>query len=305
MAQTVRQEQALGVSLPDVEGALSDLRGGDHAGSVRATTLNLIVHAAAEADVAETLEVLESVGRSRPLRAIVVQAGDGSPVADVSSACWAGVGGEICTERIVITGEADALPSAVESLLVPDLPVFVWWQGPVPDDRLLYQLAFGATRLIIDSSEVGLEAVRRYRPRLSCVADLAWRRLAPWREAIASLFDGRGQRAALEHMIGVEVRGPANEGELLAGWLRSRLGRQVGLDLVSRTKHLNSVELHCGDKEFVVRRLRRNDHGVATGPGMAEHVVLLPIVEPVRLVAAELDHIGAERVFDEALAALA
>jgi hypothetical protein len=137
------------------------------------------------------------------------------------------------------------------------------------------------------------------------VADLAWRRLAPWREAIASLFDGRGQRAALEHMIGVEVRGPANEGELLAGWLRSRLGRQVGLDLVSRTKHLNSVELHCGDKEFVVRRLRRNDHGVATGPGLAEHVVLLPIVEPVRLVAAELDHIGAERVFDEALAALA
>jgi hypothetical protein len=38
---------------------------------------------------------------------------------------------------------------------------------------------------------------------------------------------------------------------------------------------------------------------------MAEHVVLLPIVEPVRLVAAELDHIGAERVFDEALVALA
>jgi glucose-6-phosphate dehydrogenase assembly protein OpcA len=305
MAQTVREEEAHGVGLSRVEQALSDLRGGDRAGSVRATTLNLVVHAAGEQDVSETLEVLETVGRSRPLRAIVVQSGEGDPIADVSSACWAGPGAEICTERIVVTAQANALPSAVESLLVADLPVFVWWQGPVVEEHLLYQLAFGATRLIVDSSEVGLDAVRLYRPRLPCVADLAWRRLAPWREAIASLFDGRAQRSSLDHMLGIEVRGPVNEGELLAGWLRSRLDRQIGLHMAGRSKTLNSVRLYCGDKEFVVRRLRRNDHGLATGPGLAEHLVMLPIVEPVRLVAAELDHMGKERVFDEALAALA
>jgi glucose-6-phosphate dehydrogenase assembly protein OpcA len=301
----MREEQRSGVALAQVESALSDLRGGEAAGSVRATTLNLVVRAVGDEDVAETLDVLENVGRSRPLRAIVVCSGSGVPVADVSSACWAAAGGEICTERIVVTGEEEGLPSAVEALLLPDLPVFVWWQGAVDDETLLYQLGFGATRLILDSSEVGLDLIRRMRPRMPCVADLAWRRLAPWRESIASLFDGRRQRAALDHLLGIEVRGPANEAELLAAWLRSRLGRQVGLDLASRTKVLNSVELHCGDKEFTVRRLRRNDHGVAGGPGLADHVVLLPVVEPGRLVAAELDHMGAERIFDDALAAVA
>jgi glucose-6-phosphate dehydrogenase assembly protein OpcA len=293
-----------GVELGGVERALAELRGVGHGSSVRATTLNLVVHAAEDEDVAETLEVLEVVGRARPLRAFVLRPGKGTPVADVSSACWIGGGQEICTERIVIAGDPAALPSAVESLLVADLPVFVWWQGPVEgDESLLRQLSAGSTRLILDSGEVGLDTVRRIRPAVPGLADLAWRRTAPWREAVAALFDGRRQNAALQHLIGVEVRGPMNEGQLMAGWLRSRLDRQIGLDLASRTKALNSVELYCGDEHYIVRRLRRDDHGVATGPGLPEHVVLLPMAEPVRLVAAELDHLGGERIFDDALAA--
>jgi glucose-6-phosphate dehydrogenase assembly protein OpcA len=182
--------------------------------------------------------------------------------------------------------------------------VFLWWQGGVgDDDRLLRELAVMANRLVLDSDETGLDAVERVVAYAPGIADLAWRRTAPWREAIAALFDGRRQRRQLDHLLGVEVRGPANEARLLAGWLRARLGREVGLDHAARTKRLNQVELHCGDEVFMVRRLKRDEHGVATGPGLADHVVLLPVPDRGRLLAAELDQLGAERTFEEALAA--
>src|SRR5207245_364208 len=85
------------------------------------------------------------IGGSRPLRAIVIVPAAGRPRARVSSACWTGAGQEVCAERISISGDRVALPSAVVSLLVADLPVFVWWQGVLPDDNdgVLGELAGG------------------------------------------------------------------------------------------------------------------------------------------------------------------
>ena len=306
MAPALNDLMLEGIDLPKVEAALAELRGGEAAGSVRATTLNLVVHAPDRAGVERTVEVLERIGGSRPLRAIVVTPGDGKPLATVSSSCWTGGGQQVCAERIVITGERAALPSAVVPLLVSDLPVFLWWLGEVAEQsRLMRELATTAGRLIVDSDDTGLDAIERLLLYTPSVADLAWRRLAPWREAVATLFDGKAQRRALDHLLGLEVRGPRNEALLLAGWLRSRLARQVGLDHAARTKRMNAVELHCGDEVFQVARMGRNQHGVATGPGLAEHVVRLPTAPLAVLVAEELDRLGAERTFEEALGAVA
>ena len=301
-----RVEQTGWLELGMVEHALAELRGLDGQSSVRATTLNLVVHCGKEDGADATERVLEQIGGSRPLRAIVITPTQGTPRARVSSTCWSGGGHEVCTERIAIRGARAALPSAVVSLLVADLPVFVWWRGELPDegDAVIGEMVEMATRVIVDSDEAGLEAVARLEQISSGLADLGWARTAPWREAIAALFDGRNQRRALDHLIGTDVKGPAAEAALLAGWLRSRLHRQVGLDS-TRAARLNRVELMCGEQRFLVERSGRNAHGTAHGPGLAPRAVSLPVPATAALLASELDRLGAERPFGEALAAAA
>jgi len=298
-----RKQRTGWLDLSGVEPALAELRGIDGQGSVRATTLNLVVHCGKEDGAEATERVLEEIGGSRPLRAIVITPTQGTPRARVSSTCWAGPGHEVCTERIAIRGARAALPSAVISLLVADLPVFVWWRGDLPaeGDAVLGDMVDMATRMIVDSDEAGLEAVARLAAMCAGLADLGWARTAPWREAIAALFDGRSQRRALDHLIGAEVKGPANQAALLVGWLRSRLHRQVGLD-VTRATRLNRVELMCGDQRFLVERSGRNAHGSAHGSGLPPRAVSLPHPATATLLAGELDRLGAERPFGEALA---
>src|SRR3954470_23557144 len=94
----------------------------------RATTLNLVVYAADRAQVDYALGAISELGAGHPLRAIIAVAADEGPLAWVSSTCFA-EGGEHnmwCTESIVLEALAEALPSAVTSLLLPDLPVFLW-----------------------------------------------------------------------------------------------------------------------------------------------------------------------------------
>jgi glucose-6-phosphate dehydrogenase assembly protein OpcA len=294
------------IELAGVERALAELRGGDSLGSVRATTLNLVITCSSDEDAEATERVLEGIGGSRPLRALVVSPSSGTPKARVSSACWMGGGQQVCTERITIHGPRAALPSAVAALLVADLPVFLWWQGelPDPDDPVLDELVDTATRVIVDSDLAGIDAVRRIEPRAAGLVDLGWVRTNPWREAIAALFDGPRQRKALDHLVGIEVSGPPNQGALLAGWLRSRLSRQIGLD-VTRAKRINRVQLLCGDETFTVERSGRNEHGEARGPGLAPRAVGLPAPGLVALLSGELDRLGAERPFEQALGAAA
>jgi glucose-6-phosphate dehydrogenase assembly protein OpcA len=210
----------------------------------------------------------------------------------------------VCAERISITGDRAALPSAVITLLVADLPVFVWWRGALPDDAdaVLGELVEVAARVIVDSDEADLASAARLELRVAGLVDLAWVRTAPWREAIAAMFDGRPQRRALDHLTGIEVTGPRNQAALLAGWLRSRLERQVGVD-VRRAKRLNRVELRCGEDVFRVERTPRNHHGVASGPGLGDRTFALPAEDATGLLAAELDRLGAEPTFEQALAA--
>jgi glucose-6-phosphate dehydrogenase assembly protein OpcA len=292
------------VELPHVERALAELRGGDRGGSVRATTLNLIVVCAGEVSAEDTGEVLDRIGGSRPLRAFLLSRGRGRPMARVSSACWIGGGQEVCTERIAIRGDWAALPSGVAALLVPDLPVFLWWQGSLPEvgDPVLDELTEMASQVIVDSSNADLAAVAELDRSAEGLTDLAWVRTGAWREAIAALFDGRSQRRALNRLFGVEVTGPPNEAALLAGWLRARLHRHVGLD-VRRTKRLNRVELLCGDDAvFRVERMGRNRYGIAGGPGLADRTVALPLPDLAMQLAEELDRMGHEPSFEESLA---
>jgi glucose-6-phosphate dehydrogenase assembly protein OpcA len=291
--------------LAAVESMLRAARGGDRTGSVRAITLNLIVHAPDAERVEAAIEALEHVGPSHPLRAIVATPGDGDLRASVASSCW--VGGserQVCSERVLVEAHAKALPSAVTSLLVPDLPVFLWWQGPFTDDEgLADALAALASRLVVDSGECGLDGVAAARLLAPSVADLVWAGLHPWRDAVAGLFDGPREVKALERIRAVDVRGPENEARLMAGWLRSTLGAEIELNREGRPHHLERVTMQAGGKEYLVERRGRSRLGTAMVPGLLDYPVLLAPPPRPSLLADELSRLAGDRLFERALEA--
>ncbi len=119
-----------------------------------------------------------------------------------------------------------AAASIVNPLLVPGLPVFLRWRGRPPFGELQAdELIDVCDRLIYDSNEWP-DTPQAYAElpfeRTAC-SDIAWRRTEPWRGMLAGLWPGVGD------VHGLYVRGPVAEASLLAGWLRSRLDRDVEL----------------------------------------------------------------------------
>jgi hypothetical protein len=119
---------------------------------------------------------------------------------------------------------AKAPASIVEPLLISDLPVFLRWRGEPPwGAPELDQLVQVVDRLIVDSTEWDdlpypyAKLVRLFD--LAAVSDIAWARTSRWRALLASLWP------AVADVQTIRVTGTTAQAQLLAGWLRSRLGR--------------------------------------------------------------------------------
>ena len=123
---------------------------------------------------------------------------------------------------------ATAPASIVMPLLITDLPVFCRWRGePGWESEELAQLVGVIDRLVVDSGEwdglpdsyAGLASLF---DRVA-VSDIAWTRTAGWRLRLAELWPG------IRRLESLQVTGPEADARLLAGWLRTRLRRQVEL----------------------------------------------------------------------------
>jgi len=176
-------------------------------------------------------DVLAGLAERHPSRTIVLVPdpdGDDELEASVEVERFpAGEGREIAVEtiRVRLCGDrAEAPASVVEPLLLPDLPVFLRWRGMPPfGDGPFEQLVDVVDRLIVDSNEwPGLPApygeLTEVFERV-VASDIAWARTSRWRPQLASLWPG------IENVSEIEVEGTAAQANLLAGWLRSRLGR--------------------------------------------------------------------------------
>jgi len=120
-----------------------------------------------------------------------------------------------------------AAASIVNPLLVPGLPVFLRWRGRPPfGESEADQLIDVTDRLIYDSKEWPdtPEAYAELPFERTACSDIAWRRTEAWRGVLAGLWPG------IRDLHGVRVTGPRAEASLLAGWLRSRLDRDVELE---------------------------------------------------------------------------
>jgi glucose-6-phosphate dehydrogenase assembly protein OpcA len=156
----------------------------------------------------------------------------------------AGEGRQICAEtiRIRLKGKRAAAPaSVVQPLLLPDLPVFLRWRGVPTFGSDSFESLIGVVdRLIVDSTEWP-ELAAPYAQLAGVfdrvvVSDIAWARTSRWRRQLATLWPGIGD------VRRIRVTGTAAQAELLAGWLRSRLGRPVEVEH-EPADHLEAVEI--------------------------------------------------------------
>ena len=224
------------VRLADVDRAIAQLRAAtateDGQPSLRTSVMTHIAWVP-EGWVDRARSALSGMAERHPSRTILLlpepNAGSEGIDATVSLECYAvpGVEREVCSEVIELRLRglrAKAPASIVEPLLISDLPVFLRWRGEPPwGAQELDQLAGVTDRLIVDSTEWD-DLPFPYRNLAGlfdrdAVSDIAWARTSRWRTLLASLWPD------IAGVGVVRVTGTNAQALLIAGWLRSRLGR--------------------------------------------------------------------------------
>ena len=230
------------------------------------------------------LDTLAGLGPRHPSRAILLlpqpDADDGLD-GEIALECYTypGLERHVCAEVITLRlgGRRALVPaSIVQPLLVSDLPVFLRWRGqPRFGEEPFEQLVDLVDRLIVDSTEwpdlpdAYAELAGIFER--TAVSDIAWARTSRWRPQLASLWPEIGK---LER---IRVKGTEAQAHLLAGWLRSRLGRKVELEH-EPSDRLVGVDVDGEPAPFP--------------PGDAPN--------PSDLLSDELDAFGRDRIYEEA-----
>lgn len=151
---------------------------------------------------------------------------------------------------VTIHGKAvQYVDSIVQTLLKPDLPVYLWWLNDLPEKQEIFRrLIKISTRVLIDSSHFShpeeqiraVSTILQETATQSALSDLNWGRVTAWRELIAQFFDVADYRPYLMGIDTITIEhavAPANQTQatppnpisalLLAAWLKTRLGWQL------------------------------------------------------------------------------
>jgi glucose-6-phosphate dehydrogenase assembly protein OpcA len=336
------------MSVEQVEHELAKLRTNDDGTlALRSSVLNLIVVTDEESAPEITNSVSKLAGRY-PARAVVFIADpDGESNVDVQLSAFCNVrsgGAHVCAEQVTIHAEgppATHLESLAGPLLIPDLPVFLWYPGEFsPRSPEFAAMAELADRVIIDSAatqdgEGCLHeiAVLLEDPATPAIGDLQWVGLSPWRSLLADTFGAPERAGELEKIERAEVLyapGGENRALLLVGWLAStlgwkaeRAGRDGGARLIefsgpsgsisvelspdSPDARLRRIRLYSEEYSFQVSRHRElSDVRTTVMRGddlLAERTVHLGSFDLGVLVGEELSYRGHDEAYENALRA--
>jgi glucose-6-phosphate dehydrogenase assembly protein OpcA len=205
------------------------------------TTLNLVAIYFTQAQYESARAALEVAGSVHPCRLVVLIADEsiaqGAVTARVSVVRSAGA---ITLERVVLNATGHAvrhLESAMDGLLLPELPMVVVWGGR-PHGDLLQGAVEKADRIIIDSGARPPTYLAETASLLAAgapIGDLAWARIFPWQGIAAEVLDLpnlREHRGNIRTARVVCAQAPGAEGALLAGWLAARVPK-IKIELVA------------------------------------------------------------------------
>ncbi|HEV8131465.1 MAG TPA: glucose-6-phosphate dehydrogenase assembly protein OpcA [Acidobacteriota bacterium] len=326
-------------------GATAEAEDAEHSRPViRACALNLVVYVADRTSLPRMLAAIDQVSLSIPSRAIVLvtdpqKAGD-DLTTYIKSVCRLpdASGRRLCCEQVVVVGGVQAgsvIHSAIDPLLVPDLPVYLWWNyRPEFDGPLFEKLARAANRLIVDTEVFDREAFGRlvdFVPR-GCddlaISDLNWGRLTRWRQILAQLYDSAQYRNHLAGLQRMDVEWISNGAFpvrplLLTAWMAGRLkwnpqgkmegsGNSIRMQFGSAVAEISvvvtlrsgpvensaivGVELHTADgADFLLKKLPDQD--------FTETTVKLPGIAS-NVMVGEMTKIELEEILSQELEVL-
>lgn len=322
----------------NVEEVLSRLEGlrrqGQRSLASRTSVVTLAVRAPSAVDAWDAMATVHHFGGRHPARSVVLVPRPDGPArldARVSLTATEAGGHQVWFEDVVLSVSGPAagrLGSLVEPFALSDLPLAVWYLGSAPasgDDLLAT-----ADAVLVDSKmaigeegasaaddgpigalpeRVTLDAVVALFGRVP-VVDLAWIRLRPWRELLASMVDGAAFRPALENLTSATVTGKASVRALLGGWLSSRLrlppgalhlnvGRHAAVRLVGQ---IDGRLATFSTERVPGERLVRATATVDGGPSFTD-VLALPAPDPSWALGEALSALRCDPVYEAAVRA--
>jgi glucose-6-phosphate 1-dehydrogenase len=319
----------------------------------RACMSNLLIYCASREQACGVPEEIDTIVRLHPSRVLLLVNDAGAPTAEieayVSAHCHlAPDRHQVCCEQVTVRASGDAvqrLPSTARSLLLGDLPTSLWWATDTPPTLrggLFEELRGMADQVIyssLDWSDPGCRTIATAAWALEAglsepaIADLAWRRLDPWRSLMSQALDPSALPGAQESMTFLEVEhGPRalTQAWLVVGWLATRLGwlfagavanrgREVVWTFRAATGVVVRVRVTAeGDAELKCVRVGWRAQGrpvsltfaaaapgrlSAAGEGVAgePRVLATPVRSRAMLVAMELQDLERDPVFRDAL----
>ncbi|MGD1703120.1 glucose-6-phosphate dehydrogenase assembly protein OpcA [Dapis sp. BLCC M229] len=141
----------------------------------------------------------------------------------------------VCSEYVTLRGTKSAMQrvdETIKSLMIPDLPKFVWWKAtPNTEQQLFRSLCETSNCIIMDSCyfsdpESEFLKMQELIENETYIADLNWHRLSAWQELIAATFDPPKRRTALWEVDIITIdyeKGNAAQALMFLGWFASRL----------------------------------------------------------------------------------
>lgn len=272
---------------------------------MRACVLNLMVYTPGERSLDEMAEIMADVTTQHPSRIFVIlpkpEATAPNLGAWVTALCHLSAGGrkQVCCEQIMISAEGEdmsQLPSLLRSLLVPDLPVVLWWRDVLDFESWVFdELTDTSDRVIIDSAQlpdpegglIKLATLVKHRAQWTAFSDLSWSRLTPWRVSVAGLFDLADWRACLARLNRVEIdcahdhagrRSIPSQALLIASWLASRLKWRPTSKPRWSGEHTYLLEFASGKRPLAI--VIKTSHSAEGGQGGLNALRLVVESEP-------------------------
>lgn len=192
--------------------------------------------------------------------------------------------------------------SVLRPLLVPDLPVVVWWPNEAPANLLEDRIGKLANRRITDAlgaDDPSQAIVDRAYYHSPGDTDLAWTRTTAWRALLAAALDQ--VRAPIEAAMveGATDNAPA---ALLSAWLELKLGVEVQVEQ-SDGPGITAVVLHTSEGEVSIHR-SDGLQALYRVPGQPDRQVALKRRDINELITEELRRMDDDAVFGDVLAEL-
>ena len=218
---------------------------------IRACSCNFIAFAQNRNEAQGLPAVLAQVSEWHPSRSIIAYVEPDEALEPPDMHAWISAhcsilpsrGPQVCCETITLAARARArlnLPDTLLSLLVPDLPVYLYWRSfRTADKDVMERLARFSHLLIVDSHQSREDPLNRLhilelmvdQPSGIAMRDLNWSRITAWRDLIAQFFDSPATSRYVREISEVEIiRNLSAPGSiptrtlLLTGWLASSLG---------------------------------------------------------------------------------